>query len=221
MPLAGTDTAAFTQTFDTRNVGTTKTLTPAGAVTDGNSGANYAITFVNDTTGEITARAITVTAMTDTKAYDATTSSRPTPTITTGRSGRRHVRTSPRPSNRTSGTQDAHPGRHRDRRQQRGQLHGHLRQRRHGHDHRPRDHRPAATNTKTYDGTTSAAARRRSRPDACRRRHGQVHPDLRHQERRTGNKVLVPAGIVNDGNGGANYTVTFVNATRARSALEP
>ena len=49
--LAGTDTGAFTQTFDTANVGTGKTLTPAGSVSDGNGGANYAITFVNDTTG--------------------------------------------------------------------------------------------------------------------------------------------------------------------------
>ena len=50
------DTRAFTQTFDNRNVGTGKTLTPAGSVNDGNGGDNYAITFVNDTTGVITAR---------------------------------------------------------------------------------------------------------------------------------------------------------------------
>ena len=55
--LAGTDTGAFTQTFDTKNVGTGKTLTPAGTVSDGNGGANYTITFANDTTGVITARA--------------------------------------------------------------------------------------------------------------------------------------------------------------------
>ena len=34
---------------------------------DGNGGASYTITFVNDTTGEITARPITVTATSDTK----------------------------------------------------------------------------------------------------------------------------------------------------------
>ena len=39
----------------TPNVGTAKTLTPAGTVIDGNGGANYAITFVNDT-GVITGR---------------------------------------------------------------------------------------------------------------------------------------------------------------------
>ena len=91
--------AAFTQTFGNTNVGTGKTLTPAGSVSDGNGGANYAVTFVNDTTGVITARAITVTATTDTKGYDATTSSAAVPTITVGHARRdRHRRRSPRPS---------------------------------------------------------------------------------------------------------------------------
>ena len=82
--MAAGDTATFTQTFGNANVGTGKTLTPAGVVNDGNGGANYTITFVNDTTGVITARAITVTATTDTKAYDSTTSSAAIPTITAG-----------------------------------------------------------------------------------------------------------------------------------------
>ena len=37
--------------------GTGKTLTPSGTVNDGNGGANYAVTFVNNTTGVITAGA--------------------------------------------------------------------------------------------------------------------------------------------------------------------
>ena len=44
--LAPGDTANFTETFDTKNVGTDKTLTPSGTVSDGNSGNNYAVTFV-------------------------------------------------------------------------------------------------------------------------------------------------------------------------------
>ena len=43
-------------------MGTGKTLTPAGTITDGNGGANYAITFANDTTGVISQWAVTVTA---------------------------------------------------------------------------------------------------------------------------------------------------------------
>ena len=64
--------------------GTGKTLTPGRPVTDGNGGGNYTVTFATDTTGVITARAITVTAVTDTKGYDGTTSSAGVPTITSG-----------------------------------------------------------------------------------------------------------------------------------------
>ena len=48
-------------------------LTPAGSVTDGNSGANYAVTFINNTTGVITAKPLAVTATGVNKQYDATT----------------------------------------------------------------------------------------------------------------------------------------------------
>ena len=59
-------------------------MTPAGTVTDGNGGANYAITFANERTGDISARAVTVSATSDTKTYDATTSSAAIPTVTSG-----------------------------------------------------------------------------------------------------------------------------------------
>ncbi len=49
------DSATWTETYDTKNVGTGKTLTPAGTVADGNDGANYNVTFVNNTSGVITA----------------------------------------------------------------------------------------------------------------------------------------------------------------------
>ena len=67
------DTANFTETYDTKNVGTGKTLTPAGSVSDGNLGNNYVVTFLNTTNGTITARALTVTATGVNKVYDGTT----------------------------------------------------------------------------------------------------------------------------------------------------
>ncbi len=82
--LLGTDSANFSQSFDNKNVGTGKVLTPSGTVSDGNSGNNYAVTFVTNTTGVITTRPITVTAVTDTKVFDGTTSSSKVPTITVG-----------------------------------------------------------------------------------------------------------------------------------------
>ena len=58
--LVGEDTVLWTQTFDTKDVGTGKTLTPVGAVDDGNSGNNYAVTFDPVLTGEITVKPITI-----------------------------------------------------------------------------------------------------------------------------------------------------------------
>src|SRR5262249_12531845 len=60
--IATGDTAAFTEVYADKNAGTGKTLTPTGAVNDGNGGANYAVTFANNTTGAIAAKAITITA---------------------------------------------------------------------------------------------------------------------------------------------------------------
>ena len=70
--LAPGDSATWTQTFDTKNVGTGKTLTPSGSVSDGNGGANYSITFAPVTTGTITARPLTVDFTAANKTYDGT-----------------------------------------------------------------------------------------------------------------------------------------------------
>jgi hypothetical protein len=82
--LVAGDTASFVQTFDTKNVGIGKTLTPAGMVNDGNGGNNYAVTFVNANAGTITAREITVTSVSDSKPYDGSSSSTGVPTVTSG-----------------------------------------------------------------------------------------------------------------------------------------
>jgi hypothetical protein len=82
--LASGDSGSFSETYGTKNVGTSLTLTPAGAVADGNSGNNYAITWNTDLTGAITARSITVTAATNGKTYDGTMSASALPTVTSG-----------------------------------------------------------------------------------------------------------------------------------------
>jgi gliding motility-associated-like protein len=71
-----------TQVYNNSNVGTGKTLTPSGLViTDGNSGNNYTINYVANTTAIITTKAITVTAQTNSRAYNATTSSSVAPVV--------------------------------------------------------------------------------------------------------------------------------------------
>ncbi|NLD39220.1 MAG: hypothetical protein GX654_20375 [Desulfatiglans sp.] len=79
--LVNGDTGTWTQSFDTRHAGTSKTLTPTGTVNDGNSGDNYAVTFAPVTTGTISPLPMTVSAVTETKVYDGTTASNLTPQV--------------------------------------------------------------------------------------------------------------------------------------------
>ncbi|MDD2584262.1 MAG: YDG domain-containing protein, partial [Bacteroidales bacterium] len=64
-----------TQTFDTKNVGNNKTIRPSGAsINDGNSGNNYSINYVDNTSGVISPKSINVSgASVTTKVYDAST----------------------------------------------------------------------------------------------------------------------------------------------------
>ena len=71
--LVGGDTAVWMQVFDSKNIDTDKMLIPSGVVSDGNGGVNYAVTFINDATGEITARVLTVSATGINKVYDGNT----------------------------------------------------------------------------------------------------------------------------------------------------
>jgi hypothetical protein len=63
--------AAPSQSFDTKHAGSGKVLTASGLlISDGNGGNNYAVSYVNDSTGNIDPLALTVTAVTDSKTYD-------------------------------------------------------------------------------------------------------------------------------------------------------
>ena len=70
--LATGDTASFSEAYQTAAVGTGKTLVPSGSVLDGNGGHNYAVTFVNDTTGVVSQRSVTASISAATKVYDGT-----------------------------------------------------------------------------------------------------------------------------------------------------
>ncbi|MDE1931651.1 MAG: hypothetical protein KGI43_08825, partial [Alphaproteobacteria bacterium] len=67
--LVGSDSATLSETYDTKDSGTGKTLTPLASIADGNSGGNYAVTYVTDSTGEIDKAALTITADDKTKAF--------------------------------------------------------------------------------------------------------------------------------------------------------
>ncbi len=76
----GDDEANFIQTYNTKNVGGNKTLTPSGLVNDENGGDNYDVTFATST-GKITKKSLNVTAQSDTKTYDGTTNSSVSPVV--------------------------------------------------------------------------------------------------------------------------------------------
>ncbi len=79
--LAFSDTANFSESYASKNAGTGLELVPAGIVNDGNNGNNYDVTFVNADTGTITPAPIVISAVTDTKVYDGTTASSQAPTF--------------------------------------------------------------------------------------------------------------------------------------------
>jgi hypothetical protein len=70
--LVGGDSGNFTQSFDSKTAGSGKILTATGTVSDGNGGNNYAVSFAPDNTGDIRARALTVSAHGVSKVYDGT-----------------------------------------------------------------------------------------------------------------------------------------------------
>lgn len=75
------DTESFTQSYADANAGTGKTVIPTGVVIDGNTGANYNVTFVNALDGVITPATLVVTALGSTKVYDGTTEASSTVTL--------------------------------------------------------------------------------------------------------------------------------------------
>ncbi|MEI8082917.1 MAG: YDG domain-containing protein, partial [Actinomycetes bacterium] len=76
------DSAVATQTYDTKNVGTDKTLSVSEyTVSDGNNGDNYSVSTDTDATGVINARELTITVVADTKPYDGNLSSDGVPTV--------------------------------------------------------------------------------------------------------------------------------------------
>ncbi|RYF20249.1 MAG: gliding motility-associated C-terminal domain-containing protein, partial [Flavobacteriales bacterium] len=95
-----------TQSFDNKNIGTSKTLTASGLViNDGNNGDNYTINYLASNNGVITKQTINVTAQADTKTYDGNTTSTIVPITATLASGD-NITTQPTQSfdNRNIGT---------------------------------------------------------------------------------------------------------------------
>ncbi|MEI8044323.1 MAG: YDG domain-containing protein, partial [Verrucomicrobiota bacterium] len=219
--LQATDAANFTETYDTRNVGTGKTLTPAGSVTDGNGGANYAVTFANDITGEIIAKPITVTAVTGTKMYDGGTTSTGVPTVSPSLVAGDTANFTQAFANKNAGmaktlvpagsVTDGNGGANYAvtfANDTTGEI----------------TTKPitvtAVTGTKVYDGGTTSAGVPTVTPGVASGDTANFTQGYDSKNVGTG-KTLTPTGSVTDGNGGANYAVTFANDTTGEITAKP
>ena len=82
--LYSVDGAVLSETYTTANAGTDLTLTPSVSFGSPAGSGNYSVTYANNTMGVINAEAVTITASTNAKTYDSTTSAVALPTVTTG-----------------------------------------------------------------------------------------------------------------------------------------
>jgi YDG domain/MBG domain (YGX type)/Kelch motif/Galactose oxidase, central domain len=217
--LATGDTANFTEAYATKNVGTNLTLTPNGTVSDGNGGNNYTVTFASSNTGTITARSITVTAGTNTKQYDGTTSAAATPTITTGSlaTGDSVNFTEAYASKNVGTGLTLVPT-------------GSVSDGNNGNNYAVTFANnttgvitvcqitvTAAIDTKAYDGTTSSTATPTITSGSLVSGDNASFTQV-FDSKNAGTRTLTPSGSVSDGNGGSNYAVTFKTASGSITA---
>jgi hypothetical protein len=211
--LAPGDTGTFSQTFDNKNAGSGKILTPDGSVNDGNGGANYAVTFAPVSTGAIIPKPITVTAVTDTKVYDGTNTSIGIPNFSPALISGDTANFSQVFNDKnvgagktlipTGSVNDGNTGTNYDVtfvNETNGVITA-----------LPITVTAVAT-TKVYDGTTNSAAIPTITPALAPGDTADFSES--YDTRNVGvGKTLSPNGSVRDGNGGANYSVTFADDT--------
>jgi uncharacterized protein YfiM (DUF2279 family) len=215
--LQGTDSVTgLAESYDTKDAGTGKTLSvSAYTVNDGNSGGNYTVSTAASTAGVINKAALTITAAVNTKTYDGTTSASATPT-TSGLQGTDSVTgLAETYDTKDAGTgktlsvsaytvNDGNSG---------GNYTVSTAASTAGVINQATLTITAAVNTKTYDGTTSAAAT----PTANGLQGTDSMTGLAEtydtKNVGTGKTLSVSAYTVNDGNSGNNYTVSTVANT--------
>ena len=216
--VGGDSTTALGQAFQIRDAGSgNKVIVPFITIADGNGGANYVVTPVNQTGGTISRLPLTVAAVLATKTYDGGTSAAGVPSLAPGlASGDTTTALSQAFQTKHAGTANKvlvpsiaiNDG--------------------NGGNNYNVTLLPLTTGTiqplpltvaavmasKTYDGGTSAGGTPTLTPDLA---SGDTSTTLSQafltKDAGTANKVLVPSIVIDDGNSGANYAVTLQNFT--------
>jgi hypothetical protein len=215
----------LTESYDTKNAGTGKTLTVSTGYTvnDGNNGNNYTVTTATNTTGVINKAPLSITAASNTKTYDATTSAATTPT-TSGLQGTDTV------SGLTESYDTKNAGTGKTLTVSTGYT---VNDGNNGNNYTVTtatnttgviNKAPlsitAASNTKTYDATISAAATPTTSGLQGTDTVSGLTESYDTKNAGTGKTLSVnPGYTVNDGNSGGNYTVT--TATNNTGVVQP
>ncbi len=202
--------SGLAETYDTKNAGTGKTLSvSAYTVNDGNAGGNYTVSTVASTAGVINQAAMTITAITNTKTYDGTTSAAATPTVGGLQGSDTVTGLAETYDTKNAGTgktlsvsaytvNDGNAG---------GNYTVSTVASTAGIINQATLTITASANTKTYDGTTSASAT----PTTSGLQGSDTVTGLAEtydtKNSGTGKTLSVSAYTVNDGNSGNNYTV--------------
>ncbi len=217
--LQGNDTVTgLSESYSDAKAGTGKTLNvnPGFVVNDGNGGNNYVATLTPNVTGAINKATLTITAVTNTKGYDSTTSAAATPTVAGLVGGDFITGLGETYVDSKAGTGkllnvkpgfaivDGNGG---------NNYAVNLFSNATGAINKAALTLTAQTNTKNFDGTTTALAK----PAVS----GLVGGDTVAGQAETyanagpgtGITLSVSAYTINDGNGGNNYNVTTVNDT--------
>ena len=217
--LQGSDSVSgLSEAYTDKNAGTGKTLVVGNgyAVNDGNGGANYTVSLVNNTAGTITPAALTLTATSNTKTYDASTGAAAAPTISGLQGSDSVTGLSEAYADKNAGTgktlvvngytvNDGNSG---------GNYVITSVANNTGTITPAALTLTAATNSKTYDASTGAAAA----PTVSGLQGSDSVTGLSEgyadKNAGTGKTLVVGNGYaVNDGNGGGNYAVSLVNNT--------
>ena len=211
----GDTLTGLTETYDTKNAGTGKTLSVSSGytLTDGNSGNNYIVSTVADNTGVINQASLTITAQTNTKTYDGTTSASATPTYTGLQTGDTLTGLSEAYTDKNAGTgktlsvssgytlTDGNSGNNYTVTTVPDTT---------GTINQASLTITAQTNTKTYDGTTSAAAVPTITSGTLAGGDTAALVETYDNQYIGTGKTLTPAATINDGNGGNNYQIAYI-----------
>jgi hypothetical protein len=212
--LYGTDTVTgLSEAFTSKNVGTTEIVVTGYTINDGNGGNNYSVTLAQGS-GTITSAPLTITAASDTKSYDGTTNSLATPVVA-GLQGADTVTglSQAFSSKNVLGTNGSTlvVGGYTINDGNGGANYSVTLQIASGTVTAAPLTITAASDTKTYDGTTNSSAT----PTVAGLQGTDTVTGLSQAFSSknvlgTNGSTLVAAGYtINDGNGGANYTVTL------------